>query len=66
MTDDRVLKQVYGTVHEEMSFKVIYKTPEGKFGMYVWAENKDDAKREVLKRVQEAIILSVETEAPGR
>ena len=48
MMDDRALKEVYGTVHDESSFKVIFQTTEGKYGMYVWAEDKDEAKREVL------------------
>jgi len=66
MMDDRALKEVYGTVHDESSFKVIFQTTEGKYGMYVWAEDKDEAKREVLKRVKEATILSVELDAPDR
>lgn len=66
MRGDRVLKEVYGEVHDESSFKVIYQVADGKYGMYVWAEDKDEAKREVLKRVQEATILSVELDAPDR
>jgi len=66
MRDDRALKEVYGRVYDESSFRVIFQTTEGKYGMYVWAEDKDEAKREVLKQVQEAIILSVELDAPDR
>jgi len=51
MNDDRLLKQLYGKAHEEYSFCVTYEQEGELFGMYVWAENIEDAKRQVLQRV---------------
>ena len=64
MTDSNVLKPVFGKLEEETSYKVIFRTDEGTFGMYVWAEDSDEAKREVLKRVSGAVIERVEVGRP--
>jgi len=45
MTDSDVLKPVFGKLYADTSYKVIFRTDEGTFGMYVWAEDSDEAIR---------------------
>lgn len=63
--DTRTLKRVIGKVHAESSYKVIYRVNGDRYGMYVWAEDSDDAKREVLQRVSGAVIENVKLGRPG-
>lgn len=64
MTDDRALKPVFGKTYEQTSYKVTYETDTGRFFMYVWADDNDDAKRQVLRRESQAVIRRVEVGRP--
>lgn len=58
------MKKVFGKVREEYSFMVTYEEDGTKYGMYVWGENADDAKRNFRQRVPNARILTIEMKYP--
>lgn len=59
-------KKVVGKPREEYSFLVKYEEDDIKYGMYVWGENTDDAKRNFRQRVPEGRILEIEMKWPSQ
>lgn len=64
MSDDRTLKPMFGQTHEEYSFRVVYKQGLDLYAMYVWAENIEEAKKEVKRRTSNVEIKEVKIEWP--
>lgn len=58
------LKPANRHLRETYSYLVKYEINGERFGMFVWGENIDDAKRDFKKHVKGAIIIDVEMKWP--